>query len=176
MSSRLIIAIALSLALHGALLLPGTPTRLPGAPPRPALRAELQAAPAPLPAAAEALLKDTLAAAEKPPEASAPPPPIPPARAAVRKPSRAGQEIQAARRKLSRHLFYPPQAVARGLEGEVRLLIRLSADGAIDDVGIAASSGHPILDDAAVRAAWAMGRLTGVGQKEMILPVIFRLQ
>ena len=31
----LIIAIALSLALHGALLLPGTPTRLPGAPPRP---------------------------------------------------------------------------------------------------------------------------------------------
>ena len=84
--------------------------------------------------------------------------------------------MQAAQRKLSQHLFYPPEAIARGIEGEVRLILKLSADGAVENVSIAASSGSPLLDNAAIKAAYAMGSLTGANSRELILPVIFRLQ
>ena len=86
------------------------------------------------------------------------------------------REMELARRKLSRQLFYPPEAVAQGLEGEVRLLLSLDSAGNITDVEIASSSGHPLLDRAAIDAAHAMGRLRGIGVREMILPVNFRLQ
>jgi len=33
-----------------------------------------------------------------------------------------------------------------------------------------------MLDNAAIKAAYAMGRLTGASSRELILPVIFRLQ
>ena len=80
-----------------------------------------------------------------------------------------------AQRKLSQHLFYPAEALARGLEGEVRLLVRLSPDGRVDEVSVAASSGHAILDNAAIKAAYAMGGLPGA-PRELILPVVFQLQ
>ena len=57
----------------------------------------------------------------------------------------------------------------------MRLILTLSDDGRIVDVGIAASSGHPVLDKAAERAAWAMGRVSWAQSRELILPVIFRL-
>jgi protein TonB len=66
--------------------------------------------------------------------------------------------------------------VARGIEGEVRLLLTLDGNGAIQDVQVAAGSGHKILDYAAVRAAFAMGRLPEAGAREVILPVVFRLR
>ena len=66
--------------------------------------------------------------------------------------------------------------MAQNIEGNVRLIIKLSANGAVDDVVIAASSGYTILDNAAVKAAYAMGSLTGVTSRELILPVIFRLE
>lgn len=86
------------------------------------------------------------------------------------------KDVQAAQRKLSQHVFYPPEAVARGLEGEVRLIVKLAADGQIDDVLLAASSGHALLDNAAIRAAYAMGTLAGTSGRELIVPVYFRLQ
>jgi protein TonB len=43
-------------------------------------------------------------------------------------------------------------------------------------VSIAASSGHAILDQAAVKAAYAMGKVNWVQSRELILPVIFRLE
>ncbi len=73
-------------------------------------------------------------------------------------------------------LFYPPEAVARGIEGEVRLLLTLDAEGAIRDAQVAASSGHKLLDEAAVKAAMAMGRLPETGAREVLLPVVFRLR
>lgn len=176
MPSRLVIAFALSLALHGALLLQDLLKRLAATPRPPALQATLRLPPPP---PAEALLKNTLDA-ESPPRSEPPPPPpkpMPvsstptPAPKAVAK-----REVQVAQRKLSRHLFYPPEAIARGLEGEVRLILKLSASGAIDDVLVAAGSGHALLDNAAIRAAYAMGQLPGVTTRELILPVIFRLQ
>ena len=86
------------------------------------------------------------------------------------------REIRAAQRKLSEHLFYPPEAIARGLEGEVRVIVQLSADGRVDDVHLGTSSGYAILDNAAIKAAYAVGRLPGATSRELILPVIFRLQ
>lgn len=172
MPSRLPIAFALSFILHGVLLLPDVFKRL-AAPPRPAaLQATLRMPPV-TPPPADTLLKNTLDDTGE--KARAEPPPPPPKASPVPKaPPR--QNVQAAQRKLSQHLFYPPEAVARGIQGEVRLILRLSASGAIEDVAIAASSGHAILDNAAIRAAYAMGQLSGGNGRELILPVIFRLQ
>ncbi len=79
-------------------------------------------------------------------------------------------------RKLSEVLFYPPEAVARRLEGEVRLLLTLGEDGTILDAQVAAGSGHALLDEAAVKAAFAMGRLPNERQREVLFPVVFRLR
>ena len=168
MPLRLPFAFALSLVLHGVLFLPDLLPR-PTPRPRPALDAVLRA-PLP-PPAAEPLLKDTLAeesdrAATKPAE----PPPEKKASTNIQRSTRIAQ------RKLLQHVFYPPEAVARGIEGEVRLLVRLDADGRVSEARIAASSGHAILDDAALRAAYAAGRLGGEGVRELILPVVFHLQ
>ena len=169
MSPRLIFAFALSLALHLGLVLPDLLGRRPAAPPRPPLQAALRLPPKPEAMPVEPLLKNTIDAEQalKPP-----PPATPPAKPKAT----AKREVQIAQKKLSQHLFYPLEAIARGIEGEVRLILKLSADGAVDSVSIAASSGHPLLDNAAVKAAYAMGSLTGATSRELILPVIFRLQ
>lgn len=169
MPPRLILALALSLALHGVLIFPDLLKRFSAAPPRPALQATLRLPPQ-AEIASDTLLKNTLDREEAPAVEKTP---IPEPRSS---PKLAKREVQAAQRKLSEHLFYPPEAIARGIEGEVRLILKLSADGAVDDVSIAASSGHALLDNAAIKAAYAMGRLTGARSRELILPVIFRLQ
>ena len=175
MPLRLLLAFAASLLLHGAVFLPELVARRPAPPPPQPLLARL--VPPPLPAPADPLLKNTLdeeAAVRdvQPARPSAPP------QAASRVPSRPTpqKDVQAAQRKLSKHVFYPPEAVARGLEGDVRLIVKLAADGRIDDVQLAASSGHTLLDNAAIRAAYAMGSLAGASGRELIVPVIFRLQ
>jgi len=166
---RFLLALAASLALHLALLGVG----LPGAKVssrNTAISARL------LPPATvrppEALLKDTLSQQEAPKAATAPPQPVDAKsrRAAPRTPE------DAAQRRLSEVLFYPPEAVARGLEGEVRLLLTLDRDGRLLDAQVAASSGHRMLDEAAVKAAFAMGSLPEAGARELILPVVFRLR
>lgn len=168
-SRRFLFALAASLALHLALLGLGLPSGKVS-PRNTAISARL------LPPAtvkpAEPLLKDTLAEEAAPKTATAPPTPVD---TKSRRPAPRSPE-EAAQRKLSEVLFYPPEAVARGLEGEVRLLLTLDGDGAIRDIQVAAGSGHKILDDAAVRAAFAMGRLPEAGAREVILPVVFRLR
>ena len=52
---------------------------------------------------------------------------------------------------------YPYMAMKRRLEGTTTIVTTISASGAITDVSIASSSGHGILDDAAVAAAYAVG-------------------
>ena len=119
------------------------------------------------------MLKNTLDEEESP-RVDVPPVTPQPKQSATRQKLR--KEVALAQRRLSEHLYYPPEAVARGIEGEVRVIIKLSATGAVEDVVIAAGSGHPILDKAAIRAAYAMGRVNGITSRELILPVIFRLQ
>ena len=175
MPPRLFLALALSFVLHGGLLVPDILKRLSVAPPRPALQAALRLPPTlPLPETPfEPLLKNTLDAEEVPkiakPPASAP-------QQVSNKNAAARRDVQLAKRKLSTTQFYPTQAVERGIEGDVRLILKLSADGSVEEVSVAASSGYPILDNAAIKAAYAMGRLTGVSARELILPVSFRLE
>lgn len=179
MSPRLIFALALSLTLHASLVFPELLGRLAAAPPRPALQATLRLPPKPeTPPPAEPLLKNTIDTEQTPPKQQPPPAlkPPPPATPPAKPKTAAKREIQIAQKKLSKFQFYPTEAVARGIEGEVRLIVKLSADGAVENVSIAASSGHPLLDNAAIKAAYAMGALTGVSSRELILPVIFQLQ
>jgi protein TonB len=176
MSRRLTLAIALSLALHGGLLLPDALKRLTAAPPSRTLQATLRLPPSPEPPPAETLLKNTLDREETPDVVKVPAKPPAPDKPSEKPQASIKREVQIAQKKLSQHLYYPPEAVARGIEGEVRLIIALTDDGRIDDVNIAASSGHPILDNAAIKAAYAIGKLNGATSRELILPVIFRLQ
>lgn len=85
-----------------------------------------------------------------------------------------GLQLQRAQTALSRHLLYPPAAVEQGLEGEVILLLMLDERGRITSAGIASSSGHPILDQAALAAARQIAALPG-NPRQTLLPVRFRL-
>lgn len=173
MPSRLILAFAFSLALHGSLFVADAFKHLSAEVPRPALQAKLRQPPERDRPPADPLLKNTLEA-EAPPRAAAPPPPMKSA-----KPGRRSVEqrtVGAAQKKLSKHLYYPPEAVSRGIEGDVHLLLTLATGGNIIDVHVAASSGHAVLDNAAVKAAYAMGAIGETEARELILPVIFRLQ
>jgi TonB family protein len=71
--------------------------------------------------------------------------------------------------------FYPPAAIARGIQGETILLLRYKADGSLLDAKVAHSSGHPILDEAALRAVRATPRIND-GTREVLFPVSFALQ
>ncbi len=86
-----------------------------------------------------------------------------------------GRALHRAQAALSKHLFYPPEAVARGIEGEVILLLTLSPSGQIDSAEIARSSGHALLDQAALDAARHIGALPG-NPRQILFPVGFRLQ
>jgi protein TonB len=84
--------------------------------------------------------------------------------------------LRGAREKLSAYQFYPPEAAARGIECEVRLLLTLDRSGNVLDVRVADSCGYAILDEAAVRAATAMRGVATTAALQMILPVVFRLE
>ncbi|MDR1613508.1 MAG: energy transducer TonB [Planctomycetota bacterium] len=164
MPHRLIIALTLSLVLHGGLLLAGAPG-FPAPPRPPALRAllrpPLDPERLPPPSAAESLLKNTLEdeTPEKPVATALPPPPE--ARGTPAASAAGARVLEAVRKKLSEYVFYPEQARRLGIEGTVTLFVELAADGRVEDVRVVESSGHAILDNAAVKGFYALGRFPG---------------
>ena len=86
-----------------------------------------------------------------------------------------GQSLRRAQTALAEHLFYPPQAVAQGLEGDVILLLTLSENGQLVSASIARGSGHALLDQAALDAARRLGALPG-NPRQTLFPVRFSLQ
>lgn len=86
-----------------------------------------------------------------------------------------GKSLHRAQAMLSKHLFYPQSAVNQGIEGEVVLLLSLDSKGGIQAVEIAKSSGHALLDEAAIDAARHIGALPG-NPHQTLLPVSFRLR
>lgn len=72
--------------------------------------------------------------------------------------------------------FYPPEAIARGLEGEVLVLIIISESGQVTAARIEQSSGHRLLDDAALNAVRSLRSLPADAPREALLPVRFRLR
>lgn len=174
MPSRLLPAVAISLILHAVVLF-WDAIRFTTAPVPQRLQASLRSPAKATHASDEPLLKNTLSPDPTPLKIS--PTATPPAhKVPSPAPVAAKRQVEAAQRKVSQHLYYPPEAVARGIEGEVRLLLIVAEDGSITDVSVVASSGHAILDRAAVKAAYAMGSVTWGHSREMILPVIFRLE
>lgn len=161
--------------LHILPFVPGLiPSPAPPPPPAP-ITASLRPPPvAPLPAPPPLTLpeqsKPAASPAKPPPEKRKPP----------EKPAAAKTWTQA----VSQHLnklndagqFYPPEAIARGLEGEVLVLIIIDESGRVTAARVEQGSGHRILDDAALHAVRSLRSLPADAPREALLPVRFRLR
>jgi protein TonB len=161
---QLTLALLLSIVLHAALIV--APNWL-AAKQRPLVRPNVEARllipVAPAETMAEAVSTEATTEA-------LPPPPLPAPPRALK-----GQSLRRAQTALSEHLFYPPQAVAQGLEGDVILLLTLSDNGQLISASIARSSGHALLDQAALDATRRIGALPG-NPRQTLFPVRFSLQ
>lgn len=172
---RLTLALIASSLLHLTPFINELIARAPSPTPPPASRPlEARLRPLPPPSTELMLPEDT------PPPPERPKPPPPPERTATKSSSRQPnwqQEIRKQFRKQDeRGEFYPPEAVARGLEGEALVLLILDADGQVAASRIEQSSGHRLLDDAALRAVRALHSLPSDAPRESLLPVRFRLR
>jgi protein TonB len=86
------------------------------------------------------------------------------------------QELNETLTRLSETMLYPSEALRRGLEGEVVILVELGPEGRINNAAIASGSGHALLDDAAVRAVRKLGSLgPSTANRTILLPVRFRI-
>ncbi len=179
-------ALGLSLLLHG---LPFASAWWPTAPepnrPPAALQARLSA---PAPAAVLPLISLVEPEASPPESVTPPQPPAPPAVSPGKKPPLPAVDRKAAAKTWSEHirqqfsqqqaqgLFYPEAARRQGIEGEVLVLLLVDAAGAIAAARVEESSGHPLLDEAALRAVRQLRSLPADTPREMLLPVSFRLR
>jgi len=104
---------------------------------------------------------------------SAPAAPVRPAGTAVRL---EGEAARVANTQMAQALFYPLEAVERGLEGEATVLLFLDTSGNVIASRLEASSGHALLDNAALAAARSLRGLPDSAPREALLPVRFRLR
>lgn len=77
--------------------------------------------------------------------------------------------------QLANELLYPPAAIAQGLEGEAWVRLIFDEHGRVSTVSLVQSSGHALLDRAALRAARRL-HAPEATLSELILPVRFRLE
>jgi protein TonB len=124
----------------------------------------------------------------EPRRAAAPPVPAPEQRRPAPKPDGpalrladlprqlSGEAARTAAEQLARDLPYPPEAIERGLQGEALVLLFLDGDGNAIAARLERSSGHGILDEAALRAARRLRALPASAPREALLPVRFRLR
>jgi protein TonB len=184
----LIRALALSLALHALLFAAGDwlydPERRAIVVPAAQLDVVLRSREVPAKQQPRLFLDDS------PQTAVRPPAPVRPARepsahvdhiakapsAAESTATLSGEAARQANAQMARELLYPPEAIARGLEGEVLVLLFLDASGNAIAARLETSSGHALLDDAAVRAARMLRALPDSAPREVLLPVRFRLR
>jgi len=180
-------ALAISLALHAALLSLGLLEVKPQAPQLPAeLKVRLPAPPvveAPQPPPRLQLPEEPQRNANAVPLSAPRQRRETPARVAVpatpqaESPQRlTGEAALKAAEQLARELPYPPEAVERGLQGEALVLLFLDRGGNVIAARLESSSGHALLDDAAVRAARQLRSLPDSAPREALLPVRFRLR
>jgi periplasmic protein TonB len=174
---RLLLALTASLLLHSlpfvASLTVPSHQQTPAPPP---LAATLRP-PVPAPLAAP----PPLTLPEQPKPAAAKPKP-PPRRSETREPAPAPAKTWT--QAVGQHLnklndagqFYPTEAIARGLEGEVLVLIIIDESGRVTAARVEQGSGHRILDDAALRAVRSLRSLPADAPREALLPVRFRLR
>ncbi len=171
---RLFAALTLSLALHLLPLWPDIDFSRSMAPSATSMRAELQPPPSVAP---------PLTLPEKQPAASRPPgqTPNPPTGRAQKS---AAQPAKSWPRAVREHLkeldeaglYYPAEAIALGQEGEVLVLLVVDADGKVGAARVEKSSGHELLDAAALRAVRSLRALPLDAPRQVLLPVRFRLR
>ena len=175
MPPRLILAFALSLAIHAGLLLPDLLKRLPAAPPPPALQATLRLPPEPettIPF--QPLLKNTLDD-DEPQNVDVSTQESSTKQASNQAKKKTKSEIEVAEKVLSKYVFYPEAARSQGIQGTVGLVVMLSEKGSIEDVQVVSSSGYSILDSAAEKGAWAIQKLPPGKSRVLPLNYTFRL-
>lgn len=169
---RLLLALAVSLLLH---LLPFIEALLtqPAPPPQaPPLQASLRA-PATIPEQVPLSLPEPSAATPK----AVAPPPQPSPKNSTKVIKSWTQEIQRQFLKQQKQgIFYPAEAIAQGLEGDVLVLIVLDHEGQVVGARIEESSGFRLLDDGALQAARALRALPAETPRETLLPIRFRLK
>lgn len=170
---------------------PTQPKPQPKPAPRPTAKPVAKPAPAPLlrPAAAPAL-QETTNDASVSESASASDPAPAPERDAVdaRQTENASANASAAvsvdlnaAYRLNPAPDYPPIALRRGWEGTVRLRVTLDIQGHPSRVDLAASSGHPLLDESALAAVrrWQFRPATRLGEAVVAtveVPIVFKLK
>lgn len=172
----LLAALAASLLLHLLPLIDGWAKR-PSAqvPTTPPLQARLNL-PAPPPATPELMLPEPQPQAAVKPAASS----VPEKPAGRKYRAKTGSWTEAVSEQFSAQqregLFYPEEAIRRGLEGEALVLLMLDENGQVVAARIEESSGHPLLDEAALRAVRRLRSLPADAPTESLLPVRFRLR
>ena len=84
-----------------------------------------------------------------------------------------GSDIQ----NVNGRVIYPLEAIALKLEGTSELRVTIDAHGFIEDVQVENSSGHQILDDAAMGSIyqWVFKKPAGNKEMKFIVPVQFKL-
>ena len=170
---RLFAALALSTLLHLLAVVPALLPQAASSPPPPPIQAELRPPPpvAPTP-------PPPLSLPEPPPKAAAPASKPPPA--AQRPPTAPKTWTQAVREQLQKldaaGQFYPAEAIAQGLEGEVLVLLVIDENGQVVATRLEQGSGHGILDAAALRAARSLKSLPADAPRQTVLPIRFRLK
>lgn len=87
-----------------------------------------------------------------------------------------GPAARIAGEQMVRELLYPVEAIERGLQGEALVLLFLDDSGNVVAARLEESSGHALLDAAAVRAARTLRALPSSAPREALLPVRFRLR
>lgn len=170
---RLVLALIVSLLLHLLPLISELVAQSPAPPPPPQPLAAQLRPPVP-PQQQPLILPEQPKPGAKPAQASQP---RPDASDKAIKPGRWQDEVRKQFHKLDeRGQFYPAEAIAQGLEGEVLVLLLLDANGQVAAARIEQGSGQRILDDAALHAVRALHSLPADAPRETLLPVRFRLR
>lgn len=169
---RLFAALALSLSLHVLPVLPDMLADTLRPPPAPPIQATLRTLPPPTAAPAPVLKMP-----EPPPRRSEPPKQHRENTAAPSAPKTWTQVVREQLKKLdAAGQFYPAEAIARGLEGEALVLLIIDESGQVVATRLEQSSGHALLDEAALRAARSLKALPADAPRQTVLPVRFRLK
>ncbi len=168
-------ALLISLALHALLIAaPGLRGKPPPYPPLTVSLREPVVVPAPQ---SPVLELPAPVVPQKPSRQAAPKPaPQPVSRQTVSLERLSGEAARAAGEQMARELLYPIEAIERGLQGEALVLLFLDERGNAVAARLEESSGHALLDDAAVRAARTLRSLPASAPREALLPVRFRLR
>ena len=164
-------SLALSLVLHAAVIATSLPLLAPA--PRNARLAHAELTVRLREPAVELFVPARPLPSGSPRNASAAAPPVPKPAPVVRL---GGEAAASAAEQLQRELPYPAEAIERGLQGEALVLLFLDAQGNAIAARIESSSGHALLDDAALRAARSLRALPDGAPREVLLPVRFRLR